>query len=134
MTIDFCTADFYLLKSSSHLVGSIIIVAAYIVAEIFCVISCLRTIKKVNAREDAVLIPLMVTLNITIVFRIFYFLGGVSPFCYKAYWYFFFSDIASLSKDICLMCLLIRVWEYLGSLKARKTRTTITGDTHISLW
>ena len=108
----------YLVKSSSHMTAAIVIIILYLAAEAFCVYSAIRVIRKVDLGEEMILIPIIVTLNITLIFRVLYFFGGLQPFCYYSYWYYYFNDLAALSKDMCLLCLLVRVWEYLSSLES----------------
>ena len=132
-----CDAKFYLVNSEADIIGSLIMVALYLFVLGFCALSTYRTVKKVNLKEEFILVPIMITLGVTLLLRVIYMLGGISPFCYEAFWYYYFGDFASLSKDICLLCLLIRVWEYLGSLESaentyekNKTYTYVFMITH----
>ncbi len=115
--IELCTDETYLVKSPSHAMGAIIMIALYVVIEAACILSTVRLVMKGNLKEDKVLILIMSMLNAALIFRIIYFLGGMQPFCYPMYWYYYFADMASLCKDICLLSLLIRVWEYLSSFE-----------------
>ncbi|MDR3547510.1 MAG: hypothetical protein P4M11_04425 [Candidatus Pacebacteria bacterium] len=119
MKIELCDASAgnYLLKSDAYLGVALIMIALYVLAEAYCIFSSIRTIQKVNLRDDIVLIPMMITLNVTLVFRVLYYFGGIKPFCYPNYWYYYFGDIANLSKDLCLLCLIVRVWDYLSSFE-----------------
>ena len=121
-----CTIDFYLFDPDSSPVIVLVMIGLYAGMLLFWIISSIRIIPKVELRDEFVLIPMMITLGITLSFRIVYFMGGIDPFCFPKYWYFFFNDIASLSKDVCLLCLLIRVWDYLGSLDSEENTYEFT--------
>lgn len=110
----------YLVKTEPHMFVAIIMCVLYLIALIFCIYSSYRAIRDITIKEDFLLVPYVGTLNCTLLIRIFYFLAGISPFCYPVYWNDFFDDIANLSKDIALISLLCRVWDYLDSLEGEE--------------
>jgi len=116
--MELCEPEIFLIKSGTHITWAIIMIICYGLVLAFYIFSVIRAYRKVNFKDEFVLIPIIYCLGVTLFFRIWYFLGGIQPFCYKYYWYYYFNDFASLSKDICLCCLLVRVWEYLGSLES----------------
>eukprot|EP00826_Nyctotherus_ovalis_P049643 TRINITY_DN6015_c0_g5_i1.p1 TRINITY_DN6015_c0_g5~~TRINITY_DN6015_c0_g5_i1.p1 ORF type:complete len:276 (+),score=15.21 TRINITY_DN6015_c0_g5_i1:70-897(+) len=117
-----CEMPFYLFGSYQENTSLIVLIiaSAYLLVLLLWIISSTRVICKVELNEEFILVPMMTTLGMTLISRLAYFAGGVEPLCFPRFWYFFASDIAALSKDICLLCLLIRVWEYLGSLESEE--------------
>jgi len=71
----------------------------------------------IKASQNKILILFYVCLNLTILIRSLYLIGGISPFCYSPKWYIFIGDCAPLLKEICLLCMLARIWTELGVLE-----------------
>ena len=117
--MNLCENDYFALPVSLY--ASVTISVFYLVAEILCILCCIRVLRRITVSEEIVLIPMMITLNVTLVLQMFSTMSGIHPFCYNKYWFKFFQDVPSVSRDICILCLLVKVWDYLKSLEGVET-------------
>lgn len=118
MGVTLCSARIYLNESNGIAYASICLICIYILVEAYCLYLTIKTSHSSGLGEDKLLLLFYITLNGTLIIRAIFLAGGIRPFCYPEYAYMFIEYFCLQLKDLCLLILLIRIWELLYALDA----------------